>query len=322
VSVFRSQRILLKVMLLLLQIGWASRTLAVVTAVGKPWLSGSGYFNHMRLDPKGRFVAYESEDGLGLSVLDLKTSQVYLVSEAQIGASYAWSPDGFRLFYREQSQMPDGGIKSHINAFDCTNFKNVLLEEISTASGYLTLDPRDLRLQILGPKGVRTKKIYFPSERLARWQVAQRLEHGKWLATQQSMLWLTHGGMTMRKLDDDGSGVESFDVSPHGDRIVWATQKGRVYVSRNGESPQFVAYGRDPRWHPQRPLIIFAGARMVGNKIISYDLRLADQEGVAGQFLTATQFSSERWPQWRGATERIVYTIEQTNELYTLDIQP
>jgi len=317
-----SQIIVLYLSCLLLQMGWTTQVSAIVTAVGKPWLRGSGYFHHLRLDPRGRFVAYQGEDGLGLSVLDLKTSQVYLVSEAQIGASFAWAPDGFRLFYREQSQIADGGIKSLINAFDCANFKNVVLDEMSTASGYLTLDPRDLRLQILGPKGVRTKKIYFPTERLARWQVAQRVEHGKWLATQQSMLWITHGGIGMRKLDDDGSGVESFDIAPHGDRVVWATHHGRIYVSRDGGTPRFVAYGRDPRWHPRRPLIVFAGARMVGNKIISYDLRLADQEGVAGQFLTATQLASERWPQWRGNSERLVYAVEQTNELYTLDVRP
>jgi hypothetical protein len=295
---------------------------AVVTAVGKPWMRVPGYFNHMRLDPKGRFVAYQDDDGLGLSVLDLKTSQVYLVSEGQVGPSFAWSPDGFRLFYREQSLMPDGGVKSVINAFDCSLFKNVVIDEMSTASGYLTLDPRDLRLQILGPKGVRTQKIYFPSERLAKWQVAQRIEHGKWLATQRSMLWLTHGGITMRKLEDDGSGVESFDLAPHGDRVVWATRNGRIYLSRNGEDPKFVAYGRDPRWHPNRPLFIFSGARTVGNKIVSYDLRIADHEGAAGQYLTATQFSSERWPQWRADSDRVVYAVEQSDELYTLDLKP
>ncbi|MGQ4827607.1 hypothetical protein, partial [Enterococcus faecalis] len=90
-------------------------------------------------------------------------------------------------------------------------------------TGYLSLDPRDLRLLLLGPKGIRTKHIYLPGERLARWQIAQRSDFGKWLATQQGILWVTQGGFAMRRLEDDGSGIDSFDIAPDGASLAWAT---------------------------------------------------------------------------------------------------
>ncbi|MCX6104936.1 MAG: hypothetical protein NTY08_03795 [Proteobacteria bacterium] len=294
---------------------------AVIAAKSTVLLRADNALNRLRIDPKGRFLAYIGDNGLGLSVLDLKTKNIFQVTDAQVGASFVWSPDGFRLFYREQVLDAVGNLKTMVKAFDCALVQSVLLDEMATASGFLSLDPRDLRLQLLSPKGVRTKRIYFPGERLARWQVAQRIELGKWLATQHGMLWLTQGGFAMRRVEDDGSGIESFDISPTGDSVVWATNQGRVYLSQNGKPATMIANGRDPRWHPDQPKIVFAGARMVGNKIIGYDLRLADMQG-AGPFLNATQYSDERWPQWQPKSDRIIYTIDKTTDAYLMDVTP
>jgi hypothetical protein len=73
----------------------------------------------------------------------------------------------------------------------------------------------------MSSNGIKTRRIYFPDERLARWQVAQRTEKGKWIVTQRGVLWVTQGGFAMRKLEDDGSPIESFDVSPDGSMIAW-----------------------------------------------------------------------------------------------------
>ena len=294
---------------------------AMVKAVVTPFIRADNALNHMRVDPKGRFIAYVGDDGLGLSIVDIKTKNIYKVTEGQVGASFTWSPDGFRLFYREQVAVSEQAIKSTLKAFDCVLGRSVVLDEIPSATGFLTLDPRDLRLALLGPNGIHTKRIYFPGERLARWQVAQRAELGKWLATQQGILWVTQGGFAMRRIADDNSGVQSFDISPEGDSIAWATTNGRVYLAKNGKEPLFVGFGRDPRWHPEEPQIVYAGARMVGNTIIGYDLRLANKDG-AGRFLTATQYSDERWPQWHPKGHQIIYTIAKTTDVYLLDFQP
>ena len=292
-----------------------------VRPVTTPFIRGSDALSHMRVDPKGRFIAYVGDSGLGLYLVDLKSKGIFQVSGGQIGASFVWSPDGYRLLYREQSVAADGQISSEVKAYDAALATSVTLDKLAYPTGFLTLDPRDLRLQLLGPQGIHTKRIYFPGQRLARWQIAQRNENGKFLATQQGMLWETQAGFALRRLDDDQSGVESFDISPEGASVAWATKAGRVYISKGGKTPRLIGQGRDPRWHPDKPMLVYSGARMVGNTVIGYDLRLADEDG-AGRFLTSTQFVDERWPQWHPRGHQIIYTIAKTTDIFLLDFTP
>lgn len=293
---------------------------AEVKTVVTPFIRAGDSLNHMRLDAKGRFAAFIDGSGLGLGVVDLKTKTIHKVSQGQIGASFFWSPDGFRLFYRELAKAPDGAISSTLKAFDAYLGRSVTLEKMAYPTGFLTFDPRDLRMHLMSPMGIRTKRIYFPDERMARWQVAQRNESGKWLATQKSMLWVTQGGYQLRKLEDDKSGIDSFDISPDGNAAAWATKSGKIYVSKKGKEPSLLAHGKDPRWHPKKMRLVFAGARMVGNRAASYDLKIADLDGTA-RFLTKTQMSDERWPQWHPDGEQILYTLARTTDLFVLDFQ-
>lgn len=293
-----------------------------VKPVTTPFLRVDNALNTMKVDPKGRFIAYVRDGGLGLSVVDLKTKAIFNVTDAQVGASYFWSPDGFRLFYRELVKKHDEPTKvvSLVKAYDCALGRSVLLDDLPFPTGILTFDPRDLRMHLMSAHGIRTKRIYFPDERLARWQVSQRNEQGKWMATQGGILWVTQGGYAMRRLEDDGSGLDSFDIAPDGSAIAWATKAGRVYLTKSGKNPVFVAYGRDPKWHPEKPQLVFAGARMVGNTAVSYDLRLADAKG-AGKFLTSTQYSDERWPHWHPRGAQIIYTVAKTTDVYLMDFK-
>lgn len=305
-------------------VGLSSRgeSIIQVSTETSPYMRADNPLNYMRLDPKGRFVAYTADDKLSLSVLDLKSKAIYHVSKAHVGASFFWAPDGFRLFYRELVKEDQGGsTKSIVKAFDCALGKSVRVDELPYATGLLTFDPRDLRFAMLSPKGIRMKRIYFPDERLAKWQVAQRKETGKWLATQGGILWMTQGGLALRQLEDDRSGIDSFDLSPDGQSIVWATKSLKVYASKAGEKPSFIGYGRDPAWHPEKHLLVFSGARMVGNTPVSFDLRIADPQG-SGKFLTATQFSEERWPQWHPSGQKILFTLAHTTDIYRMDFVP
>lgn len=293
---------------------------AIVKTLTTPFVRANDPLNHLRLDPKGRFGAFIDDQGMGLSIVDLRTKTVSKVSTAQVGASFFWSPDGFRLFYRELALGNDGKPFSTVRAYDAYLSRSVKVDELKESTGLLTFDPRDLRMQIMGVNGIRTKRIYFPDERLARWQVSQRNESGKWLATQKGMLWVTQGGYAIRRLEDDGSALESFDLSPDGDTAAWATADGRIYVSKKGKKPSLIGHGRDPRWHPKLPRLLFAGARMVGNRAASYDLKIADLDG-ASRFLTATQYSDERWPQWHPDGNQILYTIAKTTDIFVLDFK-
>jgi hypothetical protein len=294
---------------------------AMLKTLTTPYVRANDPMEHLRLDPKGRFGAFIDGNGMGLSIVDLHSKAVSKVSEAQVGASFFWAPDGFRLFYREIAPGKDGKPVSIIKAYDAYLSRSVKIDEVPGLTGYLTFDPRDLRMQLLTTNGIRTKRIYFPDERLARWQVAQRNESGKWLATQKGLLWVTQGGYAIRRLEDDGTALESFDISPDGNTAAWATNGGRIYVSKKGKKPNFIGFGRDPRWHPTKPRLLFAGARMVGNKAASYDLKIADLDGAA-RFLTSTQYSDERWPQWHPDGNQILYTIGKTTDLFVLDFQP
>jgi hypothetical protein len=295
-----------------------------VKTITSPYIRANDQLDHMRLDPKGRFLAFIGPGGMGLSVVDIKSKSIWKVSEGQVGQSFFWAPDGYRLFYREQARAATGEhvgqISSTLRAYDAYLNRSVTIDDMPFATGLLTFDPRDLRMHLLGPKGIRTKRIYFPDERLAKWQVAQRNESGRWLATQRGILWVTQGGYAMRRLEDDGTELQSFDISPDGTTMAWATAGGRVYSSKDGRTPVQIGYGRDPQWHPNRPLLLYAGARMVGNKAVSYDLRISDTKGV-GKFLTSTQFSDERWPQWHPKGHQILYTMARTTDVFVLDFK-
>lgn len=291
-----------------------------VKTLTTPFIRANDALEQMRLDPKGHFLAYTPQGGTGLSVVDLKTKSIYKVSNVQVGASFFWSPDGYRLFYREHQRTRSGGLKSVLKAYDCYLSRTVTIEEMPYPTGILTFDPRDLRMHLMSAKGIRTKRIYFPDERLAKWQIAQRTESGKWLATQQGVLWVTQGGFRIQRMDDDGKGLDSFDLSPDGSTIAWATTGGKLYISKDGRKPRFIAYGRDPQWHPAKPILLFAGARMVGNTAVSYDVRVTDMDG-HGKFVTATQGTDERWPQWHPKGTQILYTVAKTTDVFLMDFK-
>ena len=60
---------------------------------------------------------------------------------------------------------------------------------------------------------------------------------------------------------------------------------------------------------------------MVGNQASDYDLKVATP-GARGSFLTATQHTAERWPVWKPDGKAILYTVEGTHELRSLDFTP
>lgn len=312
---------LILICLLALGSGVSHPALGVVNKpIETSWITLDFEPNHMRISPKGQYVAYVGQNNSNLKVLEISTKKIFEISKGFIGGSYFWSPDGHRIFYRELVKDNNSKVVSRIKAYDCFIKNSVQIEELKSRSGYLTFDPRDLRMQLLSPAGIKSKRIYFPDERLAKWQVAQRTEEGKWLVSQNAVLWVKQNGLAMDRMADDGSGLLSYDISPDGSAIVWATKSKKIYTSENGGKIRFVDRGIDPRWHPEKRQIVYAGGRLVGNKIINYDIKLYDWQGNK-RFLTSTQFVNERWPHIHPKTKKILFSREKSNEIFQMALK-
>ncbi|MCX6125675.1 MAG: hypothetical protein NTV34_13155, partial [Proteobacteria bacterium] len=282
----------------------------------KPWLRTDSGLSFMRRNRDMSLIAYVPIGNSGVRIMDTKNAQVYEATNLPTGGSFFWAPDNTRLFFRELTQV-NGKVRSAVRAWDAALKKSIDVEAIDGSSGLLSFDPRDQRLMLMHDKGIMMRRLLFPDERLAHWQSARRSDKGKWIAAAGGMTFLTQQGFSMEKLADDESGIESFDISPTGNMAVWATNKGKIFASRQGESAKFIDFGRDPQWHPEKELIVFAGARMVGNKASSYDIKIAQLEG-PGSFLTTTQARDERWPIWAPKGNSIVYTLTGTTDVFTL----
>jgi hypothetical protein len=301
------------------------RSLAQSTGVDlkpltKPLLRVDTELSQIKSNVNGKYLAYVPTGKAGLRILILESGKIIEPSGYFIGPSFFWSPDGARLFFRELRSENNVTV-SYVRAWDIVQNRIIEIEKFPGSSGFLTFDPRDNRLLYMHAKGLKSKKLMFPDNRLAYWQSSQRNDTGKWVMAQKGGVFVTESGFTMQKLDDDGSGIDSFDISPDGSSAAWATKSGRIYTSKNGLKPVFLDWGRDPKWHPERHLVVYAGGRMVGNQASDYDLKVATP-GARGSFLTATQHTAERWPVWKPDGKTILYTTEGTHELRSMQFVP
>ena len=287
----------------------------------KPWLRIEGGMSHLKLAPRGRFLAFTDKKGRQLRVLDILSKKVYAVAQKDIGTAFFWAADGSRLFYRQHVKTEAKTVKSQVFAFDLANGKRIKISEYPQATGFLTYDPRDLRFRLLHKNGVYNHRLVYPDQRLARWQISQRTDNGVWVAAPTGIYWLTQGGLSMQRMDDDGSPVVSFSISANGENIVWATEKQSVYMSLGGKTALTLGRGKDPSWHPTQELAIYSGARLLGRSVAGYDLRIVDSKG-SGQFITNTRGSVERWPVWHPTSSKVIYSIDGSTDMHMLEFKP
>ena len=291
----------------------------------RAWLRLPEPVRYLRLDPflGVRLAFVEIRTGF-LKTLHMKTRQILTVQGPGVAGAFVWAPDGLRLIYRKQVRGEQGELKGELAAFDHKLETSISLERLTSLSGYPTLDPRDNQVLLLHGGKLIQKKLRLPSSRLARWYMRSTERHGRFVATPQGILHVSPSEQGMRTLKDDGSGLQSFDISSNGKKVVWATKKNGVYWAedtwnRNDPTSHLVAYGLDPVWSLDHQEILFSGARTIGNRVAGYDLRMINLEG-RGRWLTQTFSSQERWPSFL-KTGSIVYTMENTTDLFGLTLE-
>lgn len=284
----------------------------------KPWLRVGSTLNYIKADPKkNRYLAYTDRKDGGLYVLDMKTKKNHIVSRKNVNGSFVWSPDGIRIVFRPQVKVK-GHVKASLSVYDLFLGKMVKLDELAHQSGFLTFDPRDNKIMLMHEKGVIQKTLKFPDSRLAKWQMKLGQQRGRWLVGEGGVVFLNYNGRLTKRLEDDNSGVESFDISPNGQKIVWATKNASIFYAIDGKESKFLDYGRDPKWDKSSEQIIYAGAHLVGKRVSGFDLKMTDLNNNK-KWLTKTPMSNERWPELlKNGT--LLYTKSSSTDIYALNL--
>ena len=59
------------------------------------------------------------------------------------------------------------------------------------------------------------------------------------LVGEGGVVFLNYNGRLTKRLEDDNSGVESFDISPNGQKIVWATKNASIFMQSMEKNRSF-----------------------------------------------------------------------------------
>jgi hypothetical protein len=121
-------------------------------------------------------------------------------------------------------------------------------------------------------------------------------------------------------VEGDQSGIQSFDISPDGSHIVWASKKGTIFISQKGEKAKAVSEGIDVKWHPAKPIFIFSKAQKNGKKVVGRDLAIGRVDGSV-KVLTATPLAMENAAVWLPDGKRLLYSNLNTTDLFLMDFQ-
>lgn len=294
---------------------------AVTSYTQKPWLRMSLSIKDMKSDPKGRFIAFIDELDSHLYVLDLVSKDIFKVSKAtSVGLSYAWSQDGFHLLYTEQWKNSQNKVTSSIFAFDAWAHQSSKLKSFSGESSYLNIDPKTQNLHYFDRQGSLRSHAIIPAHLSKQRSQRSSSKDHLWFVTTNTVYWVTNNGYFLQKISSESNPIESFDITQDGQGITWNTQQGHIFVSEKGKNPVFVDYGRYPKWHPKRRILLYSGARMIGQSIHSYDLKIFDLKGES-RWLTNSPKSDERLPQWLAVSNKILYTIDKTTDIFVLSFK-
>lgn len=267
----------------------------------------------LKLSPKGDELAFIETYNKKLMVLDMETKKLKTLSHfPHPNGRFFWSPYGYRLFFQELN--PAGHL---IKSYNLKDKAIVVQAEPSDRTSFISFDPIRMALAYVQDKVLKIHQLAFYDNRIARWQKALRKTNGFFIVAPKAVFWIHQNQVQLKRLTQKNRKIGSFSVSPDGTMIAWSDDLNRLYLSENGSKPKLIDKGTDPNFHSQKPLLLYAGARSVGDAIFDWDIKVLDLKGKK-RWLTQTPHSAERWPQFDDQRHQIIFTKERTTDLFSI----
>ena len=275
--------------------------------------------SNLTLSPHGKYLSFFDDFNGSLKVLDIQTQKVYLVSNEQgLDRETVWAPHGHRLFYGRSKSL-NKKLSYEIKAYDCGNYKNILVESVEQPLSYLTFSPFEKRFYFLTQKGVSGFKLLYPGNSSKNYLLNQSVQ-GSWIVANKKIFWLKNKGRSLTEIWKGPYEIASFDISSSGRKITWTDENNHVYISNAGKTPVFIGIGKDPTWHSSEEKILYSSGRRNSGDTINYDLKVMYLTGKSS-WLTSTDYLNERWPRWYSDQNKIIYTKEKTTDIFLLTFE-
>ncbi|MBP9708157.1 MAG: hypothetical protein KBD78_10960 [Oligoflexales bacterium] len=288
-----------------------------------PWLRLNGEIEQLKLSPNGRYLAYISSYPDGLFILDSETREIFQISKYKLNNAFVWSPEGFRLFFREVfHSAKNNSVLSELKSFDVILKATVSIQKFPKQSSFLTLDPVHDVINTAHRNGIASHKLIYPSRRQQAWQKALAGHQKSWVVAANGILIVDPSDQkNPQKLKlPDSLPIDNFAISPRGDFLVWQSTNLNLFMSDLNGKIKILGKGRDPSWHSEKNIIIYSAPRYVGNKVRDYDLKMHSISGVS-KFITQTAHQIERFPSWNHLTNSVVFSVENSTDIFSLKIR-
>jgi Tol biopolymer transport system component len=311
-------------LIILLCFNITSQTFAVVKQVSQPWLRLNQGMSHLKTDPNGHYLAFLDPLDRHLFIIDLRSKEIHAVSPSpSVGLSFFWSPQGSYLFFSEQKKVTPG-VESSFFVYNTSNQEIKTIKTLKGRTSYMNFDPMAQKFYFFDENGnLHAHSLEFVNmskrqQTMHKFAKGSNSTEGTWIVANKKIYWMPDPQLPLKQIEVDNQSVENFHVSNDGQSIAWNTEDGRLFVSEQGQKPTLIDQGRYPQWHPQKKLLLYSGARLIGKKTHSYDLKILDVDHKESRWLTNTPHTDESNPQWLSYTNKILYTANQGTDIFVM----
>jgi hypothetical protein len=288
---------------------------SVIKSDGSQWLRLPNDLGYLKPNRQKTYLAYLDNSTQKLFILNLKSKDSYIATHNGT-KNFFWAPYGSRLFLKE-IESKSGKNLSKLSYFDVTTKSTkTILQTVENISEF-TLDPLDQKIAYLENGKIKSVAINYTESKIASWQKLLKNSGGHWIIGANAIVWKS-SKTNVDKVVFDLDAISSYDISPDGELLIFATQNDLIYTSEKGSAATFLDFGKDPSWNPHKKQILYSGARLIGKTIVGYDLKISSVKGEQ-KWLTDSP-TNERWPTWMSSS-KILYTKAQTTDLFLLELK-